>query len=44
MGHLQVQGAGVEPGEDRLLRQQLRQLDGRRAAAERCRLVSVGLR
>lgn len=34
---------GVEPGEDRQLRQQLRQLDGRRAAAERCRLVSVGL-
>lgn len=33
----------MEPGEDRHLRQQLRQLDGRRAAAERCRLVSVGL-
>lgn len=39
----QVQAAGVEPGEDRALRQQLRQLDGRRAAAESCRLVSVGL-
>ncbi|KAL4443668.1 hypothetical protein ABPG75_011405 [Micractinium tetrahymenae] len=38
-----VHAAGVEPGEDRSLRQQLRQLDGRRAAAERCRLVSVGL-
>lgn len=38
-----MHAAGVEPGEDRQLRQQLRQLDGRRAAAERCRLVSVGL-
>lgn len=39
----EVHAVGVEPGEDRQLRQQLRQLDGRRAAAERCRLVSVGL-
>ncbi len=39
----QVHAAGIEPGEDRSLRRQLRQLDGRRAAAERSRLVSVGL-
>ncbi|GAB4813044.1 hypothetical protein N2152v2_000090 [Parachlorella kessleri] len=39
----QVHAAGVEPGEDLALRQQLRQMEGRRAAAERCRLVSVGL-
>lgn len=39
----QVRAAGVEEGEDRALRSMLRQLDGRRAAAERCRLVSVGL-
>lgn len=39
----EVHAAGIEPGEDWALRRQLRQLDGRRAAAERCRLVSVGL-
>ena len=39
-----VGGAGLEPGEDRWLRQRLRQLEGRRAAAEGCRLVALGLR
>jgi NAD(P)H-hydrate repair Nnr-like enzyme with NAD(P)H-hydrate epimerase domain len=39
----EVQAAGMEPGEEGALRRALRQLDGRRAAAERCRLVSVGL-
>ena len=37
----QVHAAGVEPGEDLSLRQQLRQMEGRRAAAERCRLVRL---
>jgi hypothetical protein len=39
----EVRQAGIEPGEERALRRQLRQLDGRRAAAQACRLISVGL-
>lgn len=38
-----VTAARVEPGEDVSLRKQLRELDSRRDAAERCRLVSVAV-
>eukprot|EP00887_Chlorella_sp_A99_P005825 scaffold1.g5825.t1 len=43
MQALVVAAVGLEPGEDMRLRRRLRQLDARRSAAERCRLVSTAL-
>lgn len=37
----QVRAVGVEEGEERRLRAQLRQMESRRAAVERCSLVRI---
>jgi hypothetical protein len=39
----QVRAVGVEEGEERRLRAQLRQMESRRAALERCSLVRLDL-